>query len=233
MFLIYTRVSTVEQAEDNRTSLQEQERICRGIAMARGVDKADISVYSDPGESGSTPLKFRKDGKKLVGDMRSGDVVCASKLDRMFRSAVDALRTVEEFREAGISLILPELGLEPVTDNGAGKLFFGILSLVADFERTTINERMRNGKLAKAARKGHTGGEARYGQRIVGHGRDSRVEVNDDEQEVIDFVRRYKRRGEATVRVLRRLNEAGYKTRTGRPFQYVQVKRIIEHARAN
>ena len=55
MFLIYTRVSTLEQAEDNRTSLGEQERICRGIAMAKGVDKLDIAVYSDPGARNCSP----------------------------------------------------------------------------------------------------------------------------------------------------------------------------------
>lgn len=230
MFLIYTRVSTLEQAEDNRTSLSEQERVARGVAMARGVGPMDIAVYSDPGESGSTPLKFRKDGKKLIGDMKRGDVVCASKLDRMFRSAVDALKTVEEFKEAGVSLILPELGLEPVTDNGAGKLFFGILSLVADFERTTINERMRTGKLAKAKKGGHTGGEAPYGLRIIGHGRDARIEVNKDEQEIVDLVLRYRKRGESLSKIARRLMLNDMKTRTGKDFQIVQVKRIIDHA---
>lgn len=231
MFLIYTRVSTLEQAEDNRTSLGEQERICRGIAMAKGVDKLDIAVYSDPGESGSTPLKFRKDGKKLLADMKPGDFVCAAKLDRMFRSAVDALRTVEDFKEAGVNLILPELGLEPVTNNGTGKLFFGILSLVADFERSTINDRMRSGKIAKAARGGHTGGEAAYGLRIIGHGRDSRIEINEDEQKVIELVTRLRKRGESLSKIQRRLVKDDLKTRSGRDFQIVQIGRIVDHAR--
>jgi DNA invertase Pin-like site-specific DNA recombinase len=232
MFLIYTRVSTLEQAEDNRTSLQEQERICRGVAMSRGVDKLDISVYSDPGQSGAAPLKFRRDGKKLFEDMKRGDFVCAAKLDRMFRSAGDALQTIEVFREAGVGLILPEMGLEPVTDNGPGKLFFGILSLVADFERTTINDRMRSGKVAKRARGGHTGGEAPYGLRIIGHGRDSRIEVDEREQEIVALVVRLKKRGESLCAIQRRLTKDGHKTRTGRDFQIVQVKRIVDHARA-
>lgn len=230
MFLIYKRVSTIEQGDPQKTSVEEQERVCRGVAMARGVDKMDIIVYSDIGESGSTPLKFRKDGKKLIAEMKPGDVACASKLDRMFRSAVDALKTVEEFREAGVSLILPELGLEPVTDNGAGKLFFGILSLVAEFERTTINERFRNGKIAKAAKGGHTGGEAPYGLRIIGHGRDAMIEVNKDEQELVELVLKLSKRGLPLSKIQRRLSLEGMKTRSGRDFQIIQVKRIIEHA---
>lgn len=231
MFLIYTRVSTLEQAEDNRTSLAEQERICRGVAMARGVDKMDVSVYSDPGQSGAAPLKFRPDGKKLMDDMRPRDVVCAAKLDRMFRSAGDALQTIDVFRQAGVSLILPEMGLEPVTDNGPGKLFFGILSLVADFERTMINERMSNGKAAKKARGGHTGGEAPYGLRIIGHGRDARIEVNEQERQVADLIVRLRKHGESWSRIQKRLAKDGHKTRTGRDFQIVQLRRIVNFAR--
>jgi DNA invertase Pin-like site-specific DNA recombinase len=233
MFLIYTRVSTLEQAEDNRTSLQEQERVCRGVAMARGFSGMDIVCYSDPGQSGAAPLKFRPDGKKLVNDMQSGDFVCAAKLDRMFRSAGDALQMIETFREADVRLILPEMGLDPVTDNGPGKLFFGILSLVADFERTTINDRMRSGKAAKKAKGGHTGGEAAYGLRIIGHGRDSKIEVDEREQEIVALITRLRKRGESTRRIQFRLNKDGFKTRTGKEFQHIQIKRIIDRARAN
>ncbi len=233
MFLIYTRVSTLEQAEDNRTSLQEQERVCRGVAMAKGADKMDISVYSDPGQSGAAPLKFRPDGKKLLADMKSGDFVCAAKLDRMFRSAGDALQTIEVFREAGVGLILPEMGLEPVTDNGPGKLFFGILSLVADFERTMINDRMRSGKAAKKAKGGHVGGEAPYGLRIVGHGRDARIEVNAQEQEIAQLIVRLRKRGESWSKIQKRLVKEGHKTRSGKDFQIVQLRRVVNYARSN
>lgn len=231
MFLIYTRVSTLEQAEDNRTSLQEQERICRGVAMSRGFSNTDIIVFSDPGQSGAAPLKFRKEGKKLFETMQPGDLVCAAKLDRMFRSAGDALQTVEDFRKLNVGLILPELGLEPITDNGSGKLFFGILSLVADFERTTINERMRSGKAAKKANGGHVGGEAPYGLRIIGHGRDAKIEIDEREREIVQLVVRLRKRGESWSHIRRRLIKDGHMTRTGKVFQDVQMQRIVEHAR--
>ena len=209
MFFIYTRVSTVEQAEDNRTSLAEQERVCLGVAVSRGIDRSDIVVYSDPGISGSEPLKERKEGKRLVADMKPGDFVCAAKLDRMFRSAIDALRTIEEFQNGGIGLILPEFGFEPVTNNGAGKLFFGILSLVADFERDTINDRMRLGKSAKASRGGHIGGEAQYGHRIIGRGREAIIEIDEREQEIVQLVTRLRQRGDSISRIQKRLVKDG------------------------
>jgi putative DNA-invertase from lambdoid prophage Rac len=231
MFLIYTRVSTLDQAADDKTSLAEQERVCFGIAMARGIDKMDIDIYSDPGQSGAAPLRFRPEGKKLLAAMRPGDFVCAAKLDRMFRSAGDALQTIEVFREAGVGLILPEMGLEPVTDNGPGKLFFGILSLVADFERTMINDRMKSGKAAKKARGGHIGGEAPYGQRLVGRGRDARLEIEPCEQETVALIVRLRKRGQSLHAVRKRLIKDGHKTRSGKDFQLIQIARVFAYAR--
>ena len=232
MLLGYVRVSTDDQAKSDRTSLEEQERVIRGVAMTRGVDKLDITIYSDPGVSGSIPLKHRPDGAKLFADMKPGDVVVAAKLDRMFRSAVNALATAETMKARGIGLILPELGIEPVTDNGSGKLFFGMLSLVADFERDVINERMRNGKRAKKERGGHTGGEARFGWKIIGHGREARLEPDEQEQQVIELATKWwKRRRPAEV--VQALTKQGFKARSGKPFQIIQVQRMVEQARAS
>ena len=72
MLLGYTRVSTLDQAADNRTSLDEQERVIRGIAMVRGVDKMDVTIYSDPGISGAVPLRFRPEGLILRGHPQVG-----------------------------------------------------------------------------------------------------------------------------------------------------------------
>lgn len=232
MLLGYVRVSTLDQAADNRTSLSEQERIIRGIAMVRGIDKMDVTLYSDPGVSGAVPLRFRPEGKKLLADMKEGDVVVASKLDRMFRAASDALACAEMMKEKGVSLILMDMGADPVTGNGMAKCFFTMAAAFAELERNTIAERMSTGKAAKKARGGHVGGEAPYGLRIVGYGRDARIEVDEREQEIVTLVARLRKRGESMSMIQRRLIKDGHKTRTGREFQIVQVKRIIDRAKA-
>ena len=60
--------------------------------------------------SGSKPLGERAQGKRLLKALRPDDVVIASKLDRIFRSALDALQTVEDFKGRGVSLHLLDLG---------------------------------------------------------------------------------------------------------------------------
>src|SRR5208282_1591755 len=231
MILGYCRVSTVEQAADNRTSLDEQERIIRGIAMVRGIDKMDVTIYKDPGISGAVPLRFRPEGKKLLDEMKEGDVVVASKLDRMFRAASDALQCAERMKEAGVQLILVDMGADPVTGNGMAKCFFTMAAAFAELERSTIAERMANGKAAKKAKGGHTGGEAAYGLRIIGHGRDAKIEINEQEQETAQLIVRLRKRGESWSKIQKRLAKDGLKTRTGKDFQIVQLRRVVNHAR--
>jgi DNA invertase Pin-like site-specific DNA recombinase len=216
---IYTRVSTTEQTAG--TSLADQERVCRGAAMVRGAD--DLTVAADAGVSGSIPLYERPDGGDMMRKLVTGDAVIAAKMDRMFRSAVDALQTVDELKHRGVSLILVDMGMEPVTENGVGRLFFSIMAAMAEFERTRILERMTDGRKGKAARGGHIGGQAPYGQRVVGHGKDARLEPNADEQAVIDMARMMRLDGMS----LRNIAVELPLSRAGVPFKAQQVARMV------
>ena len=71
MLLIYNRVSLAEQAGEGKTSLEEQERIGRGFAMAKGFNQFDVSVYTDPGVSATIPLRHRPSGQWLLDDAKA------------------------------------------------------------------------------------------------------------------------------------------------------------------
>lgn len=62
------------------------------------------------------------------------------KLDRMFRSALDALDVLALLQKHGVSLHMIDLGGD-VTTNGISRLVFTILSAVAEAERDRIRER--------------------------------------------------------------------------------------------
>jgi DNA invertase Pin-like site-specific DNA recombinase len=181
----YTRVSTTEQVDG--TSLEEQERKARGVAMIRGEEIAE--VFSDAGVSGSIPLEQRPAGKRLLGVLKKGDTLIVAKLDRVFRNATDALVRSDAFKEKGIKLILVDMGNDPVTENGTGRIFFGMLALVAEFERHRILERTDNGRQAKRAKGGHIGGSAPFGYKVVGLGKDAHlVPVEDQQHAIADIV---------------------------------------------
>jgi DNA invertase Pin-like site-specific DNA recombinase len=71
--------------------------------------------------SGSTPLAERPEGQRLLATVGKGDVIVVAKLDRAFRSAADALATLEELKDQGVGLHMIDLGGD-VIGNFAGHL---------------------------------------------------------------------------------------------------------------
>jgi DNA invertase Pin-like site-specific DNA recombinase len=226
MMLGYTRCSTVEQAAPGKTTMQEQERVIKGIAMTRGITGFDLMMYADPGISGSTPLHRRPAGAQLLEAAKKGDTVCAAKLDRMFRTASDALVTAEKLKAAGIDLILFDLGHEPVTSDGMSKFFFTMVGAFAELERVKIKERMSDGRRFKKEKMGHIGGSAPFGFNKIGVGRDARLEPNAEEMSVIQLAADLKK-GKNVHRVACILNEMGVRSRNGTPLQGIQVRRML------
>ena len=136
----YVRVSTSRQAEEGE-SLDAQERKLGGYALQKSWELAE--VYRDEAVSGSVPLEKRSAGNALMARLQKGDVVVSTRLDRMFRSALDALQTVRDFNNRGVDLHLLDLGGSVVRD-GAARLFFTMVSAFAEFERERIGERIRD-----------------------------------------------------------------------------------------
>lgn len=232
MILGYTRCSTIEQAREGNATMPAQERVIRGVAMTHGCAGFDVSIFSDPGISGTMPLQERPAGKELLAAVKKNDIVIASKLDRMFRSASDALVTAEQFKKRGIDLILFDLGADPVTSNGMAKFFFTMVSAFAELERVKIADRMREGRDGKKNRQGHIGGAAPYGWDVIGSGREARLVPNQEEQDVIALARQIRETHgfRKPYRVTRALNEMGVTTRLGKPWHRVQVMRFLDRA---
>lgn len=183
----YIRVSTEEQVDG--TSLEEQERRIRGIAMAAGLGEPEI--FCDPGVSGTVPLDLRPAGGPLYEKLRKGDTVISAKLDRMFRHAGDALAKAEALAKRGVDVILVDISNEPLQRGPTAVLFFGMLAVFADFERRVIAERLKNGRRGKRRSlggMGFAGGQVPYGYRVEGEGKGSVLVPVPEEQLVISKV---------------------------------------------
>src|SRR3954453_4919636 len=158
----YTRVSTERQADEGE-SLDVQRPQIGGYAMMKGLEIG--RVFVERGVSGSTHLSERPQGAALLAALEPGDVVITAKLDRMFRSALDALDVLGRLKERGISLHMVDLGGD-VTGNGISKLVFTILSAVAEAERDRIRERISDVKADQKARNRYLGGREPFGWRV-------------------------------------------------------------------
>lgn len=205
----YVRVSTAEQASSGM-SLEAQQNQVRGYAMIKGWEISDIFI--EAGVSGSTPFAERPEGQRLLATVKSGDAIVTPKLDRAFRSASDALGTLEELKADGVALHMIDLGGD-VCGNGISKLVFTILSAVAENERERIRERIRDVKRDAAARGMYNGGKVPFGWTLLGR----RLIKNEDEQRVISTMLGMKERGVG----LREISRAVGKEAT-------TVKRILD-----
>jgi putative DNA-invertase from lambdoid prophage Rac len=162
----YTRVSTERQADEGE-SLDVQRRQIDGYAMMKGLEIGHVFV--ERGVSGSTHLNERPQGAALLAALEPGDVVVTAKLDRMFRSALDALDVLAQLKKRGISLHMVDLGGD-VTGNGISKLVFTILSAVAEAERDRIRERVRDVKRDQKERNRFLGGTVPFGWKLAEDG---------------------------------------------------------------
>ena len=160
----YARVSTAKQADEGQ-SLEAQQRVLAGYAMLHGLEVA--RVFVERGVSASKPLADRPEGAALLAILKPGDTIVTPKLDRMFRSALDALDVLGKLKAKGISLHMVDLGGD-VTTNGVSRLVFTILSAVAGAERDRTRERVAEIKADQKARGKFLGGYAPFGWRREG-----------------------------------------------------------------
>ena len=199
----YTRVSTERQADEGE-SLDVQRRQIDGYAMMKGLEIGHVFV--ERGVSGSTHLNERPQGAALLAALEPGDVVVTAKLDRMFRSALDALDVLGGLQKRGVSLHMIDLGGD-VTGNGISKLVFTILSAVAEAERDRIRERIATVKADQRARKRYLGGRVPYGWRVTEDGELAELPA---QQAAIARMRAMRAEGQSLRAIATAMREAGH-----------------------
>jgi DNA invertase Pin-like site-specific DNA recombinase len=122
------------------------------IAQRRGWEV--VQEYRDPGISGSKGREERPGLDEMLKDAqrRRFDVVMAWAIDRLGRSLIDLLGTIQALEAYGVDLYLDQQALDTTTP--AGKLMFQITGAFAEFERSMMRQRINAGlKRAKAAGK--------------------------------------------------------------------------------
>lgn len=140
----YGRVSTGQQtAANQRLELQQA-----------GYPIDDGFWFADEGISGKVPAEQRPAFKTMLSQIRQGETLIVSKLDRLGRDSIDVLQTIRTLSDRGIKVIVLQLGNADLTAP-AGKLLLSMLAAVAEMERDLLIERTQAG-LARAKSEGKT-----------------------------------------------------------------------------
>ncbi|MBV6851796.1 recombinase family protein [Xanthomonas euvesicatoria] len=114
---------------------------------------------------------------RMLDHLRRGDVVTVTRLDRLARSTRDLLDIAESIQAAGAGLrSLAEPWADTTTP--AGRMVLTVFAGIAEFERSLINDRTRNGREA-AKRRGVqfgrrptlTAGQVEHARELLAEGR--------------------------------------------------------------
>lgn len=142
---IYVRVSTDKQTVEN------QVRELRQIAERRGWQV--VEEYRDAGISGAKGRDQRPGLDTMLKDAqrRRFDVVMAWAIDRMGRSLIDLLGTIQTLEACNVDLYLDQQAIDTTTP--AGRLMFQVTGAFAEFERSMIRQRVNAG-LKRAVEQG-------------------------------------------------------------------------------
>ena len=128
----YCRVSTKSQLEGNGLQAQEHEILTR-YEGAKIIDEQFTGAKAD-----------RPKLNELLDQLKEGDTLVVTKLDRLARNTVEGIQIVEGLFDKGVSVHVLNVGLLEKT--AMGKFFLTTLLAVAEMERTTILERTSAGK---------------------------------------------------------------------------------------
>ena len=154
---IYVRISTDKQTVEN------QVRELHRIAERRGWQI--VEEYHDAGISGAKGRDQRPGLDRMLKDAgkRRFDVIMAWAIDRLGRSLIDLLGTIQHLEACRVDLYLDQQSIDTTTP--AGKLMFQMTGAFAEFERSMIRQRVKAG-LKRAVEQGTKLGRPRVSPSI-------------------------------------------------------------------
>ncbi|MDN7351965.1 recombinase family protein [Acetobacter senegalensis] len=136
----YARVSTNDQ--NNQSQIDQ--------LLHFGVEPAAIFQDKASGKNMERP-----GWKNCWKELRGGDVLVVTAIDRLGRDLVEVVQTIKALHDKGADLKVLSMDLD--TRTATGRLIFAIIAAMAQWERELIVERTING-LAAARARGKTGG---------------------------------------------------------------------------
>jgi DNA invertase Pin-like site-specific DNA recombinase len=127
MLIGYARTSTTQQCNGFEAQLAELEK-----AGCEKIFREQVSAVQE-----------REQLNAAIDFVREGDTFVATKLDRLARSVSHLLQIVEMLNKKGVTLRILNIGLD--TSNPTGKLMLTTLGAIAEWERSMMLERQKDG----------------------------------------------------------------------------------------
>ena len=138
----YCRVSTSEQTTENQIMAIRQ----------AGYDVLDSRVVSEVVSGGVQAMKRKAFSDLVSHKLETGDKLVVLKLDRLGRDNIDVQQTISMLIDKGIDVVSMDLPASNLA-SAEGKLMLQMFSAFAEFEKSRITERTKEG-LERARKEG-------------------------------------------------------------------------------
>ena len=144
----YARVSTLRQDLSEQITALEKfgcEKIFSGKFSGKDEDEdEDLETILTRVRQNKVQLD------KMLNYVREGDIVVVTKIDRLGRSLIQCLKTLDYFKQNKIGFVALDQGIDTTKrKDPMAMAMIHLLGLFAELERNFIVERTQGGKLAK------------------------------------------------------------------------------------
>jgi len=221
---IYARVSTQEQANEG-TSLEHQ---CEQLKVYCLSQEWQVTgTYIDSGFTGKDAE--RSGLKNLLSGAKLGlfQKVVVYKLDRLARKLRLLLELEETLKDCGVYLY--SLKDQVDTSTAIGRTVFQVLGLVSEWERETIIERTKTGRINRYKAGCWAGGKCLYGYSY--NPNTKKLTINEAEAAVVRRIFTEYNAGKSMVRIADILNEEQIPPRysTAKGWRMSSIRDILVH----
>lgn len=218
----YARISSDSQIEN--TSIAEQVKKIEAYCISQGWEFAGI--FKDEGESGSTTEREGYRDMMQYVQQAENEVtgIVVVKADRIHRRLRNLILLIEdELEPKGIAFISVSENFD--TSTPSGMMFLQMIGSFSEFERKTINERTKGGRIATAKGNKYAGGAPAYGYRV----QNGVIIVDEHQAQTVKNIFQLYVEGNNPYKIVCKLNRAGIRTKTGKDWTVVQIQNILNN----
>jgi len=215
----YLRVSSVGQVEGDGFPRQRS-------AIQKFADSNDYEIveeFRDEGVSGTMELEHRSGLAACLARVEDNGVhvVLVETSDRLARDSMVAELIIRQFQKAECKVISASGGVDLTAgddSNPTAKLVRQILAAVAEFDRCVIVLKLRAARERLRKKNGKCEGRKAYGATM-------------NEMGALALMQAYRDGGYGSEAIAEKLNTAGMKTRSGKPWQSGTIRKILARTR--
>ena len=188
----YCRISTLMQVDN--TSLKDQEDKIRMYAKLH--DIVIDEIFIDKAVSGKSTDRPEYDKMMDYVKENNIDMIIVYKNDRIHRSLYNLLAMIYELQNYEVALVSVTEMFD--TSTPQGMLFLQMLGSFAEFERAVINERTRNGRIARLNENKWVGGKPAFGYKVNKYGQ---FEIDEEEAKIVKEIFKLRSKGLSLAKI--------------------------------